>query len=113
AAKLAFPGSTVVAMMGDGTFGFHMSELETAVRCGLGYLAVVGNDACWNAEHQIQLRAYGSARAHGLELLPVRYGAVVAAMGGHGEDVERPADLAPALARARKSARAACVNVMI
>lgn len=113
AAKLALPGSTVVAMLGDGTFGFHMSEIETALRCKLGYLAVVGNDACWNAEHQIQLRAYGSARAYGLDLLPVRYGAVVAAMGGHGEDISRPAELAAALARAANSGRVACVNAMI
>jgi acetolactate synthase-1/2/3 large subunit len=113
AAKLAFPASTVVALLGDGTFGFHLSEMETAVRCGLGYVAVVGNDACWNAEHQIQLRAYGAGRAHGLDLLPVRYGAVAAALGAHGEDVARPAELAPALGRAAASGRTACVNVMI
>jgi acetolactate synthase-1/2/3 large subunit len=69
AAKLALPGSNVVAMLGDGTFGFHASEMDTAVRCGLAYVAVVGNDRCWNAEHQIQLRDYGAARA-GLNLLP-------------------------------------------
>ena len=64
AAKLAFPDAPVVAMLGDGTFGFHLSEIDTAVRYGLAYVAVVGNDACWNAEHQIQLRAYGArARA--------------------------------------------------
>jgi len=113
AAKLARPQSTVVAMLGDGTFGFHMSEIDTAVRCGLGYIAVVGNDACWNAEHQIQLRAYGAARAHGLDLLPTRYGAVTAAMGGHGEDLSRPQELAPALARAAASGKVACVNVAI
>ena len=65
AAKLARPDATVVAMLGDGTFGFHMSEIDTAVRCGLDYIAVIGNDATWNAEYQIQLRAYGKARAKG------------------------------------------------
>ena len=49
----------VIAVMGDGTFGFHMAEFDTAVRCGLPFVAVVGNDANWNAEHQIQLREYG------------------------------------------------------
>jgi acetolactate synthase-1/2/3 large subunit len=73
----------------------------------------VGNDACWNAEHQIQLRAYGKERAHGLELLPTRYGAVAAAMGAHGEDIARPAELVPALERAARSGRPACVNAMI
>jgi acetolactate synthase-1/2/3 large subunit len=113
AAKLAFPGAPVVATLGDGTFGFHMSEIDTAVRYGLDYTAVVGNDATWNAEYQIQLRAYGKDRAKGCELLPTRYGAVAAAMGAHGEDVARPAEVAPALARAAAAGKPACVNVMI
>ena len=113
AAKLASPGSTVVAMMGDGTFGFHATEIDTAVRYRLPYVAVVGNDACWNAEYQIQLRAYGQARAHGLDLLPTRYGAVATALGAHGEDVSRPAELAAALGRAQASGLPACVNVAI
>jgi acetolactate synthase-1/2/3 large subunit len=113
AAQLAFPRARVVAMLGDGTFGFHMSEIDTAVRYGLNYLAVIGNDAAWNAEYQIQLRTYGAERAHGCELLPTRYGAVAAAMGAHGEDVASFAELAPALARAAGSGKPACVNVMI
>jgi acetolactate synthase-1/2/3 large subunit len=113
AAKLALPGASVVALLGDGTFGFHSSEFDTAVRCALGYVAVVGNDACWNAEYQIQLRSYGAARAHGLDLLATRYDRVAAAFGAHGEHVERPAELAPALARAARSGLPACVNVMI
>ncbi len=113
AAKLAMPGSNVVAMLGDGTFGFHSSEIETAVRCELAYVAVVGNDSCWNAEYQIQLRSYGAARAKGLDLLPARYDRVAEGFGAHGEYVERPAGLAPALQRAAGAGRAACVNVMI
>jgi acetolactate synthase-1/2/3 large subunit len=113
AAKLALPGSTVVAMLGDGTFGFHAAEIDTAVRRNLGYVAVVGNDSCWNAEYQIQLRSYGAPRAQGLDLLPTRYDRVAAAFGAHGEQVERPAELAPALERAARAGRPACVNVMI
>jgi len=113
AAKLALPGATVVAMLGDGTFGFHSSEIDTAVRGGLGSVAVVGNDRCWNAEYQIQLRDYGGARTHGLDLLPTRYDRVAAAFGAHGEHVERPAELAPALDRAAQAGLPACVNVMI
>ena len=113
AAKLAKPDSTVVLMLGDGTFGFHSSEIDTAVREKLDYVAVVGNDSCWNAEYQIQLRSYGAARAQGLDLLATRYDHVAAAFGAHGEQVERPAQLAPALARAAGAGRMACVNVLI
>jgi acetolactate synthase-1/2/3 large subunit len=113
AARIARPGAPVVALLGDGTFGFHMAEFDTAAREHLPFVAIVGNDACWNAEHQIQLRAYGRDRAHGCELLPARYEQAVAALGGHGEHVTRAADLAAALGRAAASGKPACVNVMI
>ena len=113
AAKLAFPAAPVVAMSGDGSFGFHMGEYDTAVRRGAAFIAVVGNDARWNAERQIQIKAYGPERAVGCELLPTRYDLVAAALGGHGEHVTRAADLAGALDRAAASQRPACVNVAI
>jgi acetolactate synthase-1/2/3 large subunit len=113
AARLARPDATVVAMLGDGTFGFHIAEFDTAARARLPFLAVIGNDACWNAEHQIQLRAYGRDRAHGCELLPARYDQAVVALGGHGEHVTRASDLMPALERALAAQRPACVNIMI
>jgi acetolactate synthase-1/2/3 large subunit len=113
AARAARPDATVVAMLGDGTAGFHLSEFDTAVRAGLPFVAVIGNDACWNAEHQIQLRTYGRDRAHGCELLPARYDQAAAALGAHGEHVTRAADLPAALERALASRRPACVNVMI
>jgi acetolactate synthase-1/2/3 large subunit len=103
----------VFVMLGDGTFGFHMAEFETAVRRQLPFVAVVGTDARWNAEHNIQLREYGEARAHGCELTPARYDLVVAALGGHGELVENPADLPGAIERSIASGKPACINVMI
>lgn len=114
AAKLAKPASTVVALMGDGTAGFHLAELDTAARCGANVVFVVGNDSTWNAEYQIQLRSYGIARAHGLEMRPgTRYDLVAEALGGHGEFVRHAGELEGALARAAASGRPACVNVMI
>lgn len=113
AAKLAFPRAPVLAVLGDGTFGFHMAELDTAVRYGLNYIAIVGNDAMWNAEYQIQLREYGAERARGCELRPSRYGALAAALGAHGEDVFHVRDLEPALARAAIAGKPACISVAI
>jgi acetolactate synthase I/II/III large subunit len=112
AAKLACPERAVLAVMGDGTFGFHAFELDTALRCGAPIVVVVGNDARWNAEHTLQLRHYGAGRAVGCELLPARYDLVAAALGGHGELVERPADLRPALDRAFSAGAPALVNVL-
>ncbi len=113
AAQLAYPDHPVVAVMGDGTFGFHMAELDTAVRYGLPIIAVVGNDARWNAEYQIQLRQYGAERAKNCDLLPSRYDRVAEALGGFGALVSTAADLPDALDRAYLSRRPACINVMI
>lgn len=103
----------VIAVMGDGTFGFHMAEIDTAVRCGLPAVLVVGNDAAWNAEHQIQVRDYGASRAHACELNPSRYDLVATALGGHGELVTEAGALPAALERAIASGKPAVVNVMI
>lgn len=43
----------------------------------------------------------------------MRYDRVIEGMGGHGEHVEQPAEFRPALERALKAGKAACVNVMI
>ena len=113
AAKLAHPHQQVFVILGDGTFGYHALEFDTALRYNLPIIAIVGNDARWNAEHQLQIQNYGEARAVGCDLLPSRYDKVVGALGGHGEFVQRPDDLIPALERAIASELPACVNIAI
>lgn len=115
AARRAEPKAPVIAVMGDGTFGFHMAEFDTAVRHRLPFLAVVGNDACWNAESNIQRRDYGAERMHGCALLPTRYDQVVTALGGHGEMVTQPDEIAGAVERglaAVAAGKPACLNIM-
>jgi acetolactate synthase-1/2/3 large subunit len=113
AARMAKPDAPVIAVMGDGTFGFHAAEIDTAVRYKLPFVCVVGNDARWNAEYQIQLREYGRERLVGCELLPTRYDQVTAAFGGHGELVTEAGTVLPAAQRALRSGLPACLNVMI
>jgi len=113
AARVAKPDGPVIAVTGDGGFGFHVAEFDTAVRYRLPFIAVVGNDARWNAEYLIQVRDYGAARAMGCDLLPTRYDLVVAGFGGHGEHVGSAADLLPAAERALRSGRPSCLNVSI
>ena len=112
-ARCAVADAPVLALMGDGTVGFHIAEFDTGVRHRLPFVAVVGNDARWNAEYQIQLRDYGAARALGCELLPTRYDAVAQALGGHGECVTEAAAMAGAVQRASASGLPACINVLI
>jgi len=114
AARAAKPNARILAIMGDGTFGFHMAEFDTACRHQLPFVAVVGNDSRWNAEYEIQKRDYGANRTHGCELAPgTRYDLVAVALGGHGEYVTKAEEIAPALERAFASGKPACVNVVI
>jgi acetolactate synthase-1/2/3 large subunit len=113
AARLVESNAPVFVVLGDGTFGFHMAEFETAARCNLPFVAVVGTDARWNAEYNLQVRDYGPNRTFGCELLPTRYDLVVAALGGHGELVQGADEMAGAIERALASGKPACINVMI
>ena len=70
------------------------------MRHGLPFVAIVGNDARWTAEYQIQLRDYGRERLVGCELRPMRYDEVARAYGGFGEHVESPDEVLPAVQRA-------------
>ncbi len=113
AAKKARPDAAVFALMGDGTVGFHFAEFETAARENTPFVVVIGNDECWNAEHQIQMREYGPERLIGCQLSSARYDEAVKGLGGHGEYVTDLADLDAALTRAIQSGKVACVNVAI
>ncbi|WP_326538563.1 thiamine pyrophosphate-binding protein [Pseudorhodoferax sp.] len=114
AAKIARPEATVVVLMGDGTAGFHLMELDTAVREAAPVIAVIGNDLRWNAEHQIQLRSYGPGRLVGCQLAAsAQYHAVAQALGGFGVAVREAGEIEAALQHALASGLPACVDVAI
>ena len=111
AAKLARPDKQVVLVMGDGAFGFAGMEFDTLARHGVNVLAVMGNNGIWALEKHPMEFLYGYSVA--AELRPgTRYDKVVEALGCHGELVERPADVKPAIARAFESGKPALVNVL-
>ncbi len=113
AAKVRHPERPVFVFQGDGTFGFHALEIDTCLRYGLPVVVIVGNDARWNAEVQLQIRQYGPDRTIGCDLLPTRYDRVAEALGGFGERVEDPGELAPAVERALASGLPAVIDVTI
>lgn len=109
--KLAHPESRVVLCTGDGAFGFNAMEFDTAVRHNLAIVTVLGNDAAWGIDRQIQIGLYN--RPIATDLLQTRYDQVVQGLGGHGEFVEKPDELAPALERAFNAGKPALVNVVV
>jgi acetolactate synthase-1/2/3 large subunit len=113
AAQLSHPDKRVVIVYGDGSFGLNGFEYDTAVRFDLPIIGVVGNDAAWGQMMRPQGAVLGWDRLDGTLLRRTRYDKVVEALGGHGELVERPEELRPALERAAASGKPALVNVMI
>ena len=113
AAQKAHPDKRVLIVYGDGSFGLNGFEFDTAVRFGLPIVGVVGNDAAWGQMLRPQASLYGQDRVVATELNFTRYDKVVEAMGGHGEHVTEPGQIAPALQRAFDSGLPALVNVEI
>jgi acetolactate synthase-1/2/3 large subunit len=105
AAKRAYPSHDVIAVVGDGSFGFNALEIDTAVRHGVPIVVIVANNAAWNIERHDQVSNYGG-RVVGTDLRLTDYGALARALGAYGERVTSPADLAAALRRARANAPA-------
>ena len=56
---------------------------------------------------------YGEDRLVAVELNRTRYDKVVEALGGYGEHVTEPGEIAPAISRALASGKPALVNVEI
>ena len=86
-------------------------EFDTLARHGVNVVAVMGNNGIWALEKHPMEFLYGYSVA--AELRPgTRYDQVVEALGGHGELVERPGELKPALERAFSAGAPALVNVL-
>lgn len=111
AAQIARPNVRVLIIYGDGSFGLNGFEYDTAVRFNLPIVGIVGNDAAWGQMMRPQLAFY--QRPAATELNYTRYDKVVEALGGHGEFVEQPNDIRPALERAFASGKPALVNVIL
>lgn len=111
AAKVAHPERQVVLLLGDGAFGFAGMEFDTLCRHGVPVVGVMGNNGIWGLEKHPMEFLYGYSVA--ADLRPAtRYDKIVRALGGHGELVERPQDLRPALERALQCGKPALVNVL-
>jgi acetolactate synthase-1/2/3 large subunit len=109
ALQLAHPGRRVVAITGDGALGFYLAEMDTLVRHKLPIVLIVGNDAGWGLERELQ----GGDSTVACELAPSRYDQVMKAFGGDGETIERPQDIRQALERAFASKVPYCINVKV
>lgn len=113
ALQLAHPERRVVAITGDGALGFYLAEMDTAVRHKLPIVVIVGNDAGWGLERELQSFATSGGPTVACELQSSRYELVMHAFGGGGETIERLDQVRPALERAFASGVPYCLNIKI
>lgn len=112
ALQLANPEKPVAVITGDGALGFYLAEMDTAVRHKLPIVLIVGNDAGWGLERELQ-RSVNMGETVGTELRPAGYDAIMQAFGGRGETIESLEQVGPAVARAFTSGVPYCLNVKI
>jgi len=103
-AKVARPDAQVLVLHGDGSYGLNAMEIDTAVRHRIPVLVVISNNGGWTADPQ------GSKPGRNLGY--TRYDKVAQDFGAHGELVEKPHEIRPALERAWASGKPAVVNVV-
>ena len=118
AAGLANPDKEVLCYYGDGSFGMTAFDMETANRFGVPYLAVIGNNSAMNQIRYGQLTKYGEERGNVGNLLgDVPFGKFAEMLGGYGEEVRDPAQIAAALVRGReavaKTRKSAVINIWV
>ncbi len=102
AAACARPGSQVLWVVGDGSFGFHAMELDTAARHHLPIVTVIVNNGGWSA---------GWSPLKGRH-----YERMAEAFEGFGALVDQPEQIAGALNRAFEHSRSgfpSILNVMV
>jgi acetolactate synthase-1/2/3 large subunit len=98
----------VVVLHGDGSFGINAMDIDTAVRHNIPVIVVISNNGGWTADTPWTrpLPKPGRNLGH------TRYDKLAQDLGAHGEFVEKPHDIRPALERAAASGKPAVVNVI-
>jgi len=110
-AHYARPDAKVVALMGDGSFGFTSGELETIVRNKLPITMVVFSNAVFGWIKAGQKHGFDE-RYFSVDFSRTDHAAVAQAYGVKSWKVEDPADLAGVLAKATESGEPTLVDVV-
>lgn len=98
------PDDDVVLLTGDGSFGYNVMEIETAVRYDLPVTIVVANNGAWGS-------VGGGETPVGTELPHTRFHELAEDLDAKGELITEPDDVAPAIERGIASEEPYCLNI--
>ncbi len=114
-AKLARPDATVVAVMGDGGFGFMMEEMAMACQYKVPIVVIIVNNGYLSLIRQNQKYAY--KYEYGVDLtydgLGMDFVKIAQGFGAYAERVADPAQVKAALDRCVKSGKPALLDVIV
>ena len=98
-AKLGAPDKLVINIMGDAAIGMSGMDIETAVRHKIPILTIVLNNAVlsgYSRNYPVAAERYAFTNLYG------EYANLAQSLGAHGERVEDPGEIVPAINRARE-----------
>ncbi len=121
-AAVALPDRQVYAIMGDGAMGFHMQEIETAVRNNLPVIYLVCCDRQWGMVKMTQQFALKPVKTMlkksldpgetiNADFHEIRFDLLAESMGAHGERVGHPDELVPAIRRCLEQKKCSVIHV--
>src|SRR5579863_2749853 len=113
-AKLAVGAKRrVFGLTGDGGLGYHLPDLETALRLKIPVVHIVMNNCSLAFEYHVQKYVHEEMCPEASEFLDVQFADVARAFGAHGERVTSADQFIPALRRAEESGKPAIVDVVV
>ena len=111
-AKVAFPDRPVLYIGGDGGFMFNCQELATAMRFGIGVVAIVFNDHAFGNVRRMQKEMFGG-RLIASDLYNPDFSKFAESFGMDYWRADSPQSLAPALQKALATGRPAFIEVTV
>ena len=110
-AKNMHPDKNVVVISGDGAFLSGGLSIEVAFQEGLPITVVIDNNGGLDCISQQQERLFSNGKHFATDFRDIPFHTMFEGLGGYGELVTKSEDIGPALRRAIKSGKTACINV--
>ena len=106
-AKLARPGHPSLLLSGDGSAGFIITEIETALRFGTPYVAIIAHDGAWGIVADGQKDGRHIASKFG----EIRFDKVAQALGAESIFIEDPKQLGPSIEKGLQADTVVVIHV--
>ena len=110
-AKNLNPDQNIVVISGDGAFLSGGLSIEAAFQEGLPITVVIDNNGGLDCISQQQERLFANGKHFATDFRDIPFHTMFEGLGGYGELVTKREDIGPALRRAMKSGKTACINV--